>query len=77
MRKFYLLRFAAILMTSLVASGCTYMVAESLGNCRVESEKFLGYTLWEDWDCTTDKDGDNGPLVRKMKKGSADGDTAH
>jgi len=75
MRKFYLLRFAAILMTSLVAS-CTYMVAESLDNCRVESEKFLGYTLWEEMDCTDDKDEDNGPLVRKRKR-KPDGDTAH
>ena len=76
MRKFYLLRCLAILTTSLVASGCTYMVAESLGNCRVESEKFLGYTLWEDWDCTTNKGEDDGPLARKLKR-KPDGDTAH
>jgi len=76
MRKFYLLRFLVILTTSLVASGCTYMVAESLDNCRVESEKFLGYTLWEEMDCTDDKDEDNGPLVRKLKR-KPDGDTAH
>ena len=76
MRKFYLLRFLAILTTSLVASGCTYMVAESLGNCRVESEKFLGYTLWEDWDCTVDKGADDGPIVQKLKR-KPDGDTAH
>ena len=72
MRKFYLLRCLAILTTFLVAS-CTYMVAESLDNCRVESEKFLGYTLWEDWDGTTDKDDDSGPIVRKLKKGKTDG----
>ena len=72
----YLLRFAAILTTSLVASGCTYMVAESMDNCRVESEKFLGYTLWEEMDCTDGDDEDHGPLVRTLKR-KPDGDTAH
>jgi hypothetical protein len=52
------------------------MVAESLDNCRLEAEKFLGYTLWEEMDCTDDKDEDNGPLVRKLKR-KPDGDTAH
>jgi len=52
------------------------MVAESLDNCRVESEKFLGYTLWEDWDCTTDKGEDDGPIIQKLKR-KPDGDTAH
>ena len=76
MRMTYPLRFAAILTTTLVVSACTYIVAESLDNCRLEAEKFLGYTLWEDWDCTVDKGEDDGPLVRKLKR-KPDGDTAH
>ena len=67
------LRSGLMVACFLAVSGCTYMVAESLDNCRVESEKFLGYTLWEDWDCTTDKDDDSGPIVRKLKKGKTDG----
>jgi hypothetical protein len=54
------------------------MVAESLDNCRLEAETFLGYTLWEEMDCTDDKDEDNGPLLDAVrKKGKPGGDKAH
>jgi len=40
----------------------------------MEAEKFLGYTIWEELDCTADKDDDAGPLLDIVrKKGKTDG----
>ena len=44
------------LAASAVLAGCTYLVADSIANCRFESERFLGYTLWQKVHCIEDKD---------------------
>jgi hypothetical protein len=54
MRTTYLPHCAVILMTSSVGS-CTYIVADSLNNCRFESERFLGYTWWTQIECLEEK----------------------
>jgi hypothetical protein len=45
-------------------------VAESVEKCRMEAEKFLGYTIWEELDCTADKDDNAGPLLDTLRKGA-------
>jgi len=73
MSRTYPRHCAMILMTALVGS-CSYLVAESVEKCRMEAEKFLGYTIWEELDCTADKDDDAGPLLDIVrKKGKTDG----
>jgi hypothetical protein len=41
-------------MTSSVGS-CTYIVADSLDNCRFEAERFAGYTWWTSVECVEEK----------------------
>jgi len=76
MNRTYRRHCAMILMTALVGS-CSYLVAESVGKCRMEAEKFLGYTIWEELDCTADKDDDAGPLLDAVRKRKPSGDKAH
>ena len=44
------------LAASAALAGCTYLVADSIDNCRFETERFLGYTLWQKMLCIEDKE---------------------
>jgi len=36
----------------------------------MEAEKFLGYTVWEELDCTAEKDAATGPALDTVRKGA-------
>jgi len=63
------LRTVVYLTAAVVFPGCTYMVAESLDNCRFEAEHIAGWNLWSKMNCLEDKERKpQRPIVSEGKK---------
>ena len=46
----------ALLLPLLATAGCGYIVADSIDNCRYESESVGGWRVWSSIRCVEDKE---------------------
>ena len=63
------LRTVVYLAGAIVLPGCTYIVADSMTNCRYESEDVGGWKLWSKLHCVDEKERKpQRPIVSEGKK---------